>query len=62
MLDDSTVLIGLGCAALLVVWLVFSLLKKAVGLIVLAALAVAAYMVWSNPALLDCVLGWFGAR
>jgi hypothetical protein len=53
---DTYTMIGLGLVALLVVWLVFSVLKKVVGLVFLAAIAVGGYMLWNNPPLLDRVL------
>ena len=39
-------------------WLVFSVLKKVIGLLVLAAIAVAAFVLWQNPALLRGLLAW----
>lgn len=44
--------------ALVVVWLVFSVLKKVIGLFVLAAIAAAAFVLWQNPAVLDGLIGW----
>jgi hypothetical protein len=41
-----------------VVWLVFSVLKKVIGLAVLAAVVVAGFVLWQNPAMLQSVLGW----
>ncbi|AEQ53191.1 hypothetical protein [Pelagibacterium halotolerans] len=38
-------------------WLVFSLVRKLFGLVLLAALAVAAWVLWSNPHLLAWVTG-----
>jgi hypothetical protein len=61
--DDMT-LIGLGLAGLFIVWLAFSLLKKVVGLAVLAALIIGGFVLWSNPemrrAMLDGLAGLFG--
>ncbi|SEP65753.1 hypothetical protein SAMN05428969_0339 [Devosia sp. YR412] len=51
-------LIGLGVAAVVVVWLVFSVLKKVIGLLFLAAVAFGAYMLWQDPALRDRVIDW----
>ena len=51
-------LIGLGCAALLAVWLVFSLVKKIVGLALLAALALGLFMLWNNPAMLNQLIAF----
>lgn len=53
---DNYTLIGLGLAALLVIWLVFSVVKRIFGLLLLAALAVAGFVLWNNPALLGTVL------
>jgi len=49
--NETYLLIGLAGAGLLVVWLVFSLLKKVIGFAILAALLVGLYMVWTNPEL-----------
>ena len=40
------------------VWLVFSVLKKVIGLFVLAAVVVAAFVLWQNPAMLQSLTGW----
>lgn len=47
---------GMGVAAIVVVWLVFSVLKKVIGLIVLGAVVIGAYMLWKDPALLNTVV------
>lgn len=39
-------------------WLVFSVLKKIIGLIFLAAVVAAAFVLWQNPELLRAVLAW----
>ena len=66
MQTDNLTLIGLGLAGLFIVWLVFSLVKKAFGLALLAALVIGAYLLWNNPAmlqgLLNTVAGFFGGR
>jgi hypothetical protein len=63
---DNLTLIGLGLAGLFIVWLVFSLVKKVFGLVLLAALLIGAYLLWNNPvllqSLLDTVGGFFGGR
>ena len=51
-------LIGLGCAALLAVWLVFSLVKKIFGLALLAALALGLFMLWNNPVMLNQLIAF----
>ena len=64
--NDNLTLIGLGLAGLFIVWLVFSMIKKVFGLVLLAALVIGAYVLWNNPAmlqsLLDTVGGFFGGR
>ena len=55
---------GLGVAAIVVIWLVFSVLKKVIGLLFLVGLAVAAFVLWQNPemqrSLIDWVRGFIG--
>lgn len=58
--SDSLTLIGLAVAAVVVLWLVFSVLKKVIGLVVLAAIAGVAFILWTNPGLLDQVLAFVG--
>ena len=55
-------MIGLGFGALLAVWLVFSVLKKVVGLIFLLALAAGAYVLWTNPSLLHSLMATIQQR
>ena len=55
-MPESYVLMGLGVAAIVVVWLVFSVLKKVVGLIFLAAVVAGGFVLWSNPALLRSLI------
>lgn len=57
---DSPTLLALGVGALILVWLVFSLLRKLFGVAILAALAFGAYLVWTNPDLLDQALDLVG--
>lgn len=57
-MTDTTTMIGLGLLAVVVAWLVFSVLKKVVGLLFLATLVVAAFVLWQNPALRDGLLDW----
>lgn len=49
---------GLGVAAIVVVWLVFSVLKKVIGLVFLAGVAVAAFVLWQNPGMQRSVTNW----
>jgi hypothetical protein len=63
---DSPMLIVLGLVALAAVWLVFSLVRKLFGILLLIALAGGAWVLWSNPPMFNAVtnalLGWAGAR
>ncbi len=56
--SDTYTLIGLGVGAIVVIWLVFSVLKKVIGLALLAAVAAAAFVLWQNPTLLRGLLAW----
>jgi hypothetical protein len=51
-------LLGLGVAAVVVAWLVFSVLKKVFGLLFVAALVVAGFVLWQNPAMLRGLISW----
>ncbi len=59
-------LIGLGVAAVVVVWLVFSVFKRVLGLALLVAMAFGAWVVWSNPelqrSLIAFAVQFLGAR
>ncbi|ODT64988.1 MAG: hypothetical protein ABS75_33415 [Pelagibacterium sp. SCN 63-23] len=59
---DTMLLVGLGVAAIVVVWLVFSVLRKVSGVLLLIALAAGAYTLWSNPDLLRALLDNLGLR
>jgi len=59
---DTTTLFGLGIAAALVLWLLFSVMKKMIGLVVLAGLALAAFILWTNPGLLQALMGLAAGR
>ena len=56
--SDTLTLIGLGVAAVVIIWLVFSVLKKVIGLLFLGAVAFGTYMLWKDPVLLNQVLDW----
>lgn len=56
--NDPATLIGLGVAAIVVLWLVFSVLKKLIGFAFLAAIAAAAFVLWTNPGLLQSLRTW----
>lgn len=55
---------GLGVAAIVVIWLVFSVLKKVIGLLFLAGMVVFGFVLWQNPEmqrrLIDWVQGFMG--
>jgi uncharacterized membrane protein YccC len=59
---ETYTLIGLGIAGLVIAWLIFSVFKKILGLLFLAALAFGAWMVWQNPQLLQQLGQAFGVR
>jgi hypothetical protein len=46
---DPMTLLGLGVGAVVVVWLVFSVVKKMVGIAIVLALAGGAWFLWTNP-------------
>lgn len=48
---DNYTLIGLGVAAVVVAWLVFSVLKKVFGLLLLAVIVGGGFLLWQNPEL-----------
>ena len=58
MASDTYLLIGLGCVALFVVWLVFSLVKKLFGIALLIGVVIAGFVVWNNPDLQRAVIEW----
>jgi len=41
-----------------VVWLVFSVLKKVIGLLFLGAVVVAGFVLWQNPEMLRSLIAW----
>jgi hypothetical protein len=49
---DTSTLLALGIGAAILLWLVFSLMKKLFGLAIIAAIAFGGYMLWANPDLL----------
>lgn len=42
-------------------WLVFSVLKKVIGLLFLAGLAAVGFVLWQNPELLRSLASWLQA-
>lgn len=65
-ITDNYLLIGLGFAALLIAWMVFSLIKKVFGLVLVGAIILAGLVLWTNPALLknlaDTFFAFVGGR
>lgn len=60
---ETYTLVGLGVAAVAVIWLVFSVAKKLFGLLLLAALVAAAFIAWQNPELArQITLGFLSLR
>lgn len=57
---DMSSLLFLGIGAALLLWLVFSVMKKLFGLALIASLAFGAYMLWTNPSLLNQAIAWLG--
>jgi uncharacterized membrane protein YccC len=48
---DTMTLVGLGVGAVVVIWLVFSVVRKMLGILIVIGLAVGAWMVWNDPEL-----------
>jgi hypothetical protein len=46
---DPMTLLGLGVGAVVVVWLVFSVVKKMVGIALVLALVAVGWFLWTNP-------------
>ncbi|MBO9590370.1 hypothetical protein [Devosia sp.] len=46
---DPLTLMGLGIGAVVVIWLIFSVVKKMVGIAIVLALAAGAWFLWTNP-------------
>ena len=57
---DTPSLLALGVGAAILLWLVFSLFRRLFGLAILAALVFGAYLVWTNPDLLNQALDFVG--
>lgn len=49
---DPSSLIVLGVGAVILAWLIFSVIKKLFGVALVAVLAFGGYMLWTNPDLL----------
>lgn len=57
---DMSSLLVLGIGAAILLWLVFSVMKKLFGLALVAALAFGGYMLWTNPDLQQRALDLIG--
>ena len=57
---DFSTLIVLGVGAVILAWLVFSVIKKLFGVALIAALAFGGYMLWTNPDLLRSAMEMVG--
>jgi len=55
---DPITLMGLGIGAVVVIWLVFSVVKKVVGIAIVLALAAGAWFLWTNPQYLAPIIAW----
>ena len=62
MTAETYTLVGLGVAGVVIAWLIFSVFKKILGLLFLAALAFGAWMIWQNPQLVQQLGQAFAAR
>jgi uncharacterized membrane protein YgcG len=56
---DPITLLGLGIGAVVVIWLIFSVVKKMVGVIIVLALVGGAWFLWTNPQHMATVMAWF---
>lgn len=53
---DNYSLAVIGIIALVAFWLVFSLVRRMFGLVLLAALAIGAWVLWNNPDMLQAIV------
>ncbi|MBB4051568.1 ABC-type bacteriocin/lantibiotic exporter with double-glycine peptidase domain [Devosia subaequoris] len=57
---DYPTLVILGIGAAILLWLIFSVMKKLFGLALIAALVFGGYMLWTNPDLQQRALDLIG--
>lgn len=57
---DTVSLLFIGGIALAAFWLVFSLVRKVFGLVLIVALALGAWVVWSNPDMMQSLWSQVG--
>jgi hypothetical protein len=55
---DPLTLMGFGIGAIVVIWLVFSVVKKMVGIAIVLALAAGAWFLYTNPQQLAPIMAW----
>jgi len=56
--NDPMTLMGFGIGAIVVIWLVFSVVKKMVGIAIVLALAAGAWFLYTNPQHLAPIIAW----
>lgn len=56
--NDPMTLMGFGIGAIVVIWLVFSVVKKLVGVAIVLALAAGGWFLYTNPAYLNEIIAW----
>ena len=49
-------LMGMGIGAVVVIWLIFSVVKKVFGIVLVIGLAGGAWILWSNPSLVAPII------
>lgn len=55
---DPLTLMGLGIGAVVIIWLVFSVVKKMVGIAIVLALVVGGWFLWTNPQHLQPIIAY----
>ena len=53
---DPLTLMGFGIGAVVVIWLIFSVVKKAIGIALVLALMAGAWFLWTNPQHLAAII------
>lgn len=55
---DPLTLMGLGIGAVVVIWLIFSVVKKIVGIAIVLALVAGGWFLWTNPQYLAPIIAY----
>lgn len=55
---DPLTLMGLGIGAVVIIWLVFSVVKKMVGIAIVLALVAGGWFLWTNPQHLQPIVAY----